>query len=100
MRVAFISLSVLSTVAPVLGGAVQFLGTTLELGGIPYYVPPEPVSQLKVDKLNAEKFTGDYELAFIPFSAVSVNETGSLASTFSDWKMRDDVWSESFLTGA
>jgi hypothetical protein len=101
MRAAFTSLfsAVLSFITPVPESAAQFLGTTLELGGISYYVPSEPVSRLQVGPY-ALKFARYNALEFIPFSAVSVNESGSLASTFSSWKVRDDVWSESFLTGA
>lgn len=102
MRTAFINLFsvVLSFIAGphVPEASVEFLGTTVELGGVPYYISPQPVSKLKVGTY-AWKFARYNGLEFIPFSAVSINETGSLASTFSSWKVRDDVWSESFLTG-
>jgi hypothetical protein len=90
---------VVSVIAPVLQADAQYTGMTLELGGIPYYVPPDSVSQLDIgsDVLEFAKYNA---LQFIPFSIVPVNETNSLASTFDSWKVRDDVWTESFLTGA
>jgi hypothetical protein len=100
MRAAFayIFSVILSLIEPVPEGATQFSGTTLDLGGVPYYVPPEPVSRLKIGTYTW-KFSRYNALEFIPFSVVSAGETGSLVSTFSSWKVRDDVWSESFLTG-
>jgi hypothetical protein len=97
-----LSSALASGIVPVLAAGVtlQFTGTTLELGGIPYYVPPDPVSQIQVQSGNWQSGGEGNSAELIPISALSSNESCSLNSTISSWKARDDVWSESFLTGA
>lgn len=84
-------------------GAVQHNGRTLTLSGISYFVPPTPVSALHdALALSAVKgSSGDTEL--IPFSLIPtgkfVFDEAALLETIESWSAKDDVWSESFITG-
>jgi hypothetical protein len=90
--------AVVSAFTPALKGAIEFDGSTVSLGGIQYYVPPDPVSQVKIG-WGVWNFAKYNSLQFIPISVLSANETSSLESIFGSWRDRDDVWTESFLTG-
>ncbi|KAI0079266.1 amidase signature enzyme [Panus rudis PR-1116 ss-1] len=76
---------------------IQTSGLTLTLGGIPYFVPPTPVSNLLA---SIAKTIAD---PLMPFSVIPTTRTRfdefELTKTVTAWKSTDDVWSESFLTG-
>ena len=80
----------------------QSTGRTLVLGGIPYFVPPTPVSALRdVIALSiAAKSASD---GLDPFSVIPTSKTPfdgtALQQTVDEWSARDDVWSKEFLTG-
>ena len=81
----------------------QSTGRTLVLGGLPYFVPPTPVSALRDGHTLsiAAKIASD---GLVPFSVIPTSKTPfdgtALQQTVDDWSARDDVWSKEFLTGA
>lgn len=84
----------------------QHTGTTLLLGGLPFFVPPTPVSQIDVlayDVLALVDQTGGLSSGFVPISVIPSGDTAfgdsALAATVQAWKEKDDVWSEAFLKG-
>lgn len=79
-------------------GSLQLTGSTLDLGGIAYWVSPTPVSQLDID-VNVWKVAKERSLELVPFSVVSAAEARALQSTLEEWTIRDDVWSSWFMTG-
>ncbi|KAI0337273.1 amidase signature enzyme [Trametopsis cervina] len=79
--------------------AVSATGETITLGGVAYFVPPTPVSQLKVGLLGA--LLEGAEL--VPFTFVSSSGSkftqGDLTSLSSTFGASDDVWQSAFLQG-
>ena len=83
----------------------QLTGTTLKLGGIPYFVSPSPVSQLQLGSASkqlqsiAKAFPG----GLIPFSVLTTDSASldqkGVQKALSAWESLDDVWNKSFLTG-
>lgn len=93
------------------GGAqvtFQLTGRTLVLGGVSYFVPPSPVSQLQLNgDIKTQKLIQSigrtFAGALIPFSALTIEtahlDENSLEKTLHTWETLDDVWSRYFLTG-
>ncbi|CAL1711365.1 unnamed protein product [Somion occarium] len=93
------------------GGAqvtFQLTGRTLVLGGVSYFVPPSPVSQLQlIGDIKTQKLIQSigrtFAGALIPFSALTTEtahlDENSLEKTLHTWETLDDVWSRYFLTG-
>ena len=81
--------------------SIQHIGRTLTLSGIPYFVPPSPVSALH-DPL-AEGIVKTLSGDLVPFSVIPTSkldfDQGVLQETVDVWSTKDDVWSKSFLTG-
>ncbi|KAI0669701.1 amidase signature enzyme [Trametes maxima] len=79
--------------------AIQPAGRTLVLGNVSYFVPPSPVSTLHNAAFLIQPASGD----LVPFSVIptskSVFDGHALEETVSAWSAKDDVWSETFLTG-
>lgn len=86
----------------------QLTGKTLVLGNVSYFVPPTPVSQLKIGNdvktlsllsSVASPFAGEV----IPITVIPTNTTSFGQRQFEDsvasFMASDDVFSESFLTG-
>ena len=92
----------LGRVASAAQASIQQTGRTLTLSGIPYFVPPTPVSALRdVIALSiAAKSASD---GLVPFSVIPTSKTPfdgtALQQTVDEWSAKDDVWSKEFLTG-
>lgn len=78
---------------------LQPTGRTLTLGNVSYFVPPTPVSTLPNAPALVKPATGE----LIPFSVIPTSKTTfdeeALQETIAIWSVKDDVWSEAFLTG-
>lgn len=83
----------------------QLSGTTLKLGGIPYFVPPSPVSQLQFGAVSKQiqSLGTAFPAGLIPFSAITTDaaflDQKGVQRTLNTWESLDDVWNRSFLTG-
>ncbi|KAG8534384.1 uncharacterized protein KY384_001229 [Bacidia gigantensis] len=79
-------------------------GSTVEIGGIPYYVPGQPISsvpstfytQLLTTGYSAGSLLTPITVVKAPAGPFSVNE---LQKTFDTFGGADDVWTPDFLTG-
>lgn len=96
------------TTGQALQTSFQLTGKTLVLGNISYFIPPTPVSQLKLERdANTlsllSKIAASFAGEIIPITVIPTSETvfgqAQFESTFSSYKAKDDVFSESFLTG-
>ncbi|OSD00197.1 amidase signature enzyme [Trametes coccinea BRFM310] len=78
---------------------LQPTGRTLTLGNVSYFVPPTPVSTLPNAPALVKPATGE----LIPFSVIPTSKTTfdeeALQEIIAIWSVKDDVWSEAFLTG-
>lgn len=86
-----------------LAHAINFFptGSTFELNGISYYVPPNPVGKLRVDPnlSNAAASSGGY----LPLTVIKTNGTSyqssDFQSTIESFLASDDVFQTGFLDG-
>lgn len=87
----------------------QIAGGTLILDGVPFFIPPAPVSQLPLSKETQSKeligsIGGRFPLGLVPFSVISTNtsrfDDAALSRSVEGFKAVDDVWSPSFLNGS
>ena len=86
----------------------QITGKTLVLGNVSYFVPPTPVSQLKIGgntrllsalASTAAEFSGEIiPLTVIPTSDKTFGQA-QLEDTVASYEAQDDVFSTSFLKG-
>lgn len=79
-------------------------GSTVELNGIPYYIPGRPYASLP--NFNSQILAGVKGLlgGLVPVTvigAASVNfDVRALETTIVDFGEKDDVWGEGFLSGS
>lgn len=82
--------------------ALQSTGRTLVLGGIPYFLPPAPVSALH-DTSVLSKAKESASNGLVPFSVIPIErlvfDGADLDEIVAAWSTKDDVWSKEFLTG-
>ena len=82
--------------------SIQQTGRTLTLSGIPYFVPPSPVSALH-DALALATAAQSASDGLVPFSVIPTSKQNfdevALNDTVAAWLSKDDVWSMDFLTG-
>ena len=98
-------LAVISLLGLILSQSVvgaQSTGRTLVLGGIPYFVPPSPVSALH-DTVALSVVVKSASDGLVPFSVIPTSkhvfDSAALQETVDSWAAKDDVWSKAFLTG-
>lgn len=77
-------------------------GQTVELDGVPYYVPPAPVATLPTSQRSLHK-AAEAAGGLVPLTVISTTSLGysssDFAATLSGFTASDDVWSEGFLEG-
>ncbi|KAK4503796.1 hypothetical protein PRZ48_004711 [Zasmidium cellare] len=98
MRLSFSSLAAAALVQHSLASTVCRTGQTVELDGIPYYLPATPVTTLHHNDFHGT-FTKDNTLT--PLTVITANGSSyggsDLANTIASYKADDDVFSEGFL---
>lgn len=88
--------------------SVGLSGTTIIVGGVPYFIPPTAVSQLSFDgdpktRDLVQSVGGKLDGKLIPFTVISTNNSQFGDSAFEEtlevFRSGDDVWNMSFLVG-
>ena len=106
MDMAFLSrllaLSVLATLTSICRAiAFSSTGSTVELNGIPYYVPPNSVAKLQIDQNLSN--AASLNAGLLPLTVVKTNGTtyqnNDLQRTVESYLASDDVFQTGFLTG-
>lgn len=99
LRKVYRVLSFVGLIAVPAYAGVASSGSTVALGGLEYFIPPSPSSQLKLGGSTSLKNTSSW----IPFTFVQAsggNFTDSdFSSAISKYQSSDDVWTPSFLSG-
>ena len=79
-------------------------GSTVSLGGIPYYIPGNPIASENVNvyatcSSRSKKST----LGLVPITVVDLSSTtfslATLETTVTAFEKQDDVWTNAFLSG-
>ncbi|KAF4997622.1 hypothetical protein FDECE_12040 [Fusarium decemcellulare] len=78
--------------------AFSTTGATLQLNGIPYYVPPDPVGEVPSSVFRVEPSVGFLPITILNTngSSLTVEDVHSIATSFSK---QDDVFQDGFLQG-
>jgi hypothetical protein len=78
-------------------------GSTVELNGVPYYIPGRPFASLPNVKLPKLPGVGSLLGGLVPVTVVgtaSANfDVRGLEKTIQEFSQKDDVWGEGFLSG-
>lgn len=90
-------LTLFGTFAGVVAAALKATGSTVELNGIDYFVPPDSVGSFSA---HSRVPTSPHALAPLTvITTASVLDQASLNSIAADYTARDDVWQQGFLEG-
>ena len=80
--------------------SVSSAGTTLIIGGVPYFIPGSPVAKLSLAKASKALKSSS---SLVPFTFISPSSgkfgSGDLSTVIAKNGASDDVWSTNFLKG-